>query len=189
MIETLADALTGALDGARSYEAEPGDSLAAVLAPVVLDGEVSMLFTRRRHDLDRHPGEVSFPGGFAEEADGGDLSATALRETHEEIGIPPTSVRVIGALPPVHTHVSATLVIPFVGLIRERPDIRANTDEVAEVFEVSIERLLEAERTMELEEGGERFTTHAFEVGDHLIWGATGRMLHEFLKIWRSRLS
>lgn len=189
MIRTLADALAGALDGARSYEAEPGDSLAAVLAPVVLDGEVSMLFTRRRHDLDRHPGEVSFPGGFAEEADGGDLSATALRETQEEIGILPESVRIIGALPPVHTHVSATLVIPFVGLIEERPEIKVNTDEVAEVFEVSIERLLEAERTLELEKGGERFTTHAFDVDDNLIWGATGRMLHEFLKIWKSNFS
>jgi 8-oxo-dGTP pyrophosphatase MutT (NUDIX family) len=182
---SLPETLASALDDGHIHEAAPGERLAAVLAPLMLDGEASMLFTRRHRDLDRHPGEVSFPGGFAEEADGGDLSVTALRETHEEIGIEPSLVRIIGALPPVHTHVSSTLVVPFVGIIEERPEIRANADEVAEVFEVSVGRLLEVERTMELQKGGERFTTHAFDVGDNLIWGATGRMLHEFLKIWR----
>jgi len=177
--------LSAALDDGLSYEAAPGDSLAAVLAPLILDGEASILFTRRRHDLDRHPGEVSFPGGFIEDEDGGDLRATALRETFEEVGIPPGSVQIIGALPPVHTQVSSTLVVPFVGVLRERPDIRVNADEVDEVFQVSIERLLEAERLLELQEDGERFMTHAFDVDDNFIWGATGRMLHEFLKIWR----
>lgn len=181
MLEDLA----AALDDGLNYEAAPGDSLAAVLAPLILDGEASILFTRRRDDLDRHPGEVSFPGGFIEDADGGDLKVTALRETFEEVGIHPKSVQIIGALPPVHTHVSATLVVPFVGVLRERPDIRVNTDEVDEVFEVSVQRLLAVETMKELQEDGERFTTHAFEVDDNLIWGATGRMLHEFLKIWR----
>ena len=74
------------------------------------------MFTKRRDDLKRHAGEISFPGGRREPQDA-DLTTTALRETYEEIGLPPEAVEIVGALPPTTTFVPNYAVYPFVGLI------------------------------------------------------------------------
>ena len=74
------------------------------------------MFTKRRDDLKRHAGEISFPGGRRDPEDA-DLTATALREAHEEIGLPPDAVEIVGALPPTPTFVTNYAVYPFVGLI------------------------------------------------------------------------
>src|SRR3989441_11497442 len=90
---------------------------AAVLVPLFeQDGELHGVFTRRRSDLRRHAGEISFPGGRADEGEA-DLRATALREAHEEIGLPPSDVELVGALQPTPTIATDYSVYPFVGLI------------------------------------------------------------------------
>ncbi|HKE54454.1 MAG TPA: CoA pyrophosphatase, partial [Actinomycetota bacterium] len=104
--------LEGQLERSSDAVAAPGDRLAAVLLPLV-EGD-RLVFTRRAEHLSRHPGEISFPGGLEHEDDA-DLTATALRETEEELGLPRERVEVLGTLEPVHTFVSAILIVPFVG--------------------------------------------------------------------------
>ena len=93
-----------------------GGTDSAVLVPLYVDdGELHAVFTRRRDDLKRHPGEISFPGGRRDP--GETLVETALREAHEEIGLPPDAVDVLGALEPTPTFVTNYAIYPFVGLI------------------------------------------------------------------------
>ena len=94
-----------------------GRTDSAVLAPLYLDeaGALHAVFTRRRADLSRHAGEISFPGGRRDE--GETLIETALREAHEEIGLPPDAVDLLGALEPTPTFVTNYAIYPFVGLI------------------------------------------------------------------------
>jgi 8-oxo-dGTP pyrophosphatase MutT (NUDIX family) len=181
----LVDAIRRAVDPDPRHEPAPGDRLAAVLAPLVVEDDPSLLFTTRHEELTRHPGEVSFPGGLPE--DGEALEAAALRETQEEVGIDPAAVEILGALAPVHTTVSGILIVPFVGVLIERQPIRPNPAEIANVFEVTVDRLLAVERVVELERKGERFETYLFDVGDAIVWGATGRILHDLLEVVRGR--
>jgi len=167
-----------------AVEPPPGDRLAAVLVPLLDGPEPSVLFTKRTEELSRHPGEVSFPGGILHDDDPS-LMHAALRETEEELGISPNDVEVLGALAPVHTHVSGILVTPFVGVLRGRPAITPNETEIAAVLEVPVMRLVEIENEVEMEGRGERFTTYAYEAGGHTIWGATGHILHDFVEIVR----
>jgi 8-oxo-dGTP pyrophosphatase MutT (NUDIX family) len=131
-------------------------------------------------DLSRHAGEISFPGGLADPDE--DLRDTALRETEEELGVLPGDVDILGSLPPVHTNASGILIAPFVGLLRVDPILTPNAAEIAEVLEVPLRVLRDVGEVRWLEREGVRFPTHVFEVGDHVIWGATGRILHSFLR-------
>src|SRR5947208_8235892 len=95
----------------------PGRTDAAVLVPLYLDGgELHAVFTKRRDDLSRHAGEISFPGGRQDSPDE-DLRRTALREAHEEIGLLPDEVELVGALPPTGTFATSYKIHPFVGVI------------------------------------------------------------------------
>src|SRR5438874_5787435 len=94
----------------------PGRTDAAVLVPLYLDGgALHAVFTKRRHDLRRHAGEISFPGGRQDSPDE-DLVVTALREAEEEIGLPREAVQILGALQPTPTIATNYAVYPFVGL-------------------------------------------------------------------------
>src|SRR5204863_2288366 len=100
-----------------SAMAAGGRTEAAVLLPIHgWPGEPGLIFTERRADLRRHAGEISFPGGRRDDGDG-DLTATALREAEEEIGLSPSSVEICGALPPAATFVTGYRIQPFVGVI------------------------------------------------------------------------
>ncbi|MEX0754508.1 MAG: CoA pyrophosphatase [Actinomycetota bacterium] len=158
----------------------PGDRLAAVLIPVIDADEPSLVFTRRADGLPRHAGEISFPGGMV---DPGDESVvmTALREAEEELGIAPASVEVLGATDPVHTSVSGILVVPVVGFLRQRPAFRPSAGEIAEVLEVSVAHLVEAESQIEWDTPGGRWRGWGYALEGRTIWGATGLMLHAFL--------
>lgn len=184
----LAARLRAHLDPAPSPRPEPGDRLAAVLVPLVARPEPALILTRRAEDLSRHAGEIAFPGGLVDEIDAG-LAEAALREASEEIGLDPGSSEVLGALPPVHTSVSGILVVPFVGMLADPPALDIDEREIAEVFGAPIARLLEVEveRTWRRADGGS-WTGWVYDVGGRTVWGATGRMVHELLEIWRREM-
>lgn len=182
MPSDLRSRLLNALDPSPVPEPAPGDRLAGVLLPLLTGKEPSLVFTLRTDHLPRHAGEISFPGGI-EHAEDADLRATALRETREELGIGPEAVEVLGALRPVHTHVSGILVVPFVGMLEARPAFHPNEEEIAEVLEFPISRLAAVEAVVELPVDDHVYRGWAYEVDGHTIWGATARILHEFLDV------
>jgi 8-oxo-dGTP pyrophosphatase MutT (NUDIX family) len=154
-----------------------GRTDAGVLVPLYMDeGELHGVFTRRREDLRRHPGEISFPGGRSDEGDA-DLRSTALREAHEEIGLPLDAVDVVGALQPTPTVVTGYAVYPFVGLIEPGRIWQVSEREVAEVLELPLRALLAGYGRRRLVRRGLPIRTDTYVVGDHLIGGATARIL------------
>src|SRR5215212_6131072 len=155
---------------------------AAVLVPLYrdADGELHAVFTRRRDDLRRHAGEISFPGGRQDDTDA-DKIQTALREAHEEIGLPPDAVEVIGALQPTPTIATDYAVYPFVGLIEPGMEWVLSPREVAEVLELSLRDLRAGYGRRRLMRRGVPFRTDVYCVGDNLIWGATARILGDLL--------
>jgi 8-oxo-dGTP pyrophosphatase MutT (NUDIX family) len=179
----LAPALTSVLlDAERAAELEVhGTVNAAVLVPLYLDadGALHAVFTRRRDDLRRHAGEISFPGGRADE--GEDMIATALRETFEEIGLPGDDVEVVGALQPTPTIATNYAVYPFVGLIEPGRQWTLSPREVDAVLEFSIDDLRAGYDRRRLLRRGVPFRTDTYVVGDDLIWGATARILADLL--------
>jgi len=150
-----------------------GHTDAGVLVPLYLDdGELHVVFTKRRDDLRRHPGEISFPGGRYDAGED-DLRATALREAQEEIGLPPEAVEIVGALQPTPTIATGYAVYPFVGLIEPGHAWTLSPREVAAVIELPLSALLAGYGRRRL------VSTDTYLVGGHLIWGATARILSD----------
>jgi 8-oxo-dGTP pyrophosphatase MutT (NUDIX family) len=161
-----------------------GGREAAVLVPIFERGGLHAVFTRRRHDLRRHAGEISFPGGMRDE--GEELVDTALREAHEEVGLPPDVVQVIGALPPTPTFVTNYAIYPFVGVIEPGFAWVLQQTEVDEVLELALDELAAGYGERRLVRRGIPFRTPTYETSGHLIWGATARILGELLSRVRS---
>jgi 8-oxo-dGTP pyrophosphatase MutT (NUDIX family) len=158
-----------------------GRTDAAVLVPLyVEDGELHAVFTKRRDDLRRHPGEISFPGGRYEE-DEPHLTATALREAEEEIGLPADAVEILGALQPTPTIATGYAVYQFVGMIEPGRTWTLSAREVAEVLEFSISELIAGYARRRLVRRGLPIRTDTYLVDDQLIWGATARILADLL--------
>ncbi len=154
-----------------------GRTDAAVLVPLYIrDGRLHAVFTKRREDLRRHPGEISFPGGRYDEGEP-DLVATALREAEEEIGLPSEAVEIVGALQPTPTIATGYAVYPFVGMIEPGMTWTLSAREVAEVIEFSLPELLAGYGRRRLVRRGLPIRTDTYVIGDHLIWGATARIL------------
>lgn len=154
-----------------------------MVVPVLDLPEPSLLFTVRSMQVRDHKGEISFPGGVRHREDLS-LLHTALRETEEELGIDPDRIEVLGSLPPTQTVVSGFLIVPFVGLLAERPEITPSPIEIDEVLELEIRRLAAVER--EEAADGEPRTWFAYEVDGNTVWGATGRIVRSFLEALRS---
>ena len=182
---SLRETLRSALEPSPTHVPAPGDRLAAVLALLVETPEPSLIFTVRADALSRHPGEVSFPGGLVD--DGESPADAARREAFEEIGLDPALPRLVGALPPVHTYVSAILVVPFVGLLQAPPDLYAAEAEIKEIVRVPLARLAADEQPMELPRtDGSVWHGWSYPLGAHTVWGATGLMVHSFLEVLRT---
>jgi 8-oxo-dGTP pyrophosphatase MutT (NUDIX family) len=165
-----------------------GESLAraAVLLPLYEHrDELHVLFTRRSELVEHHKGQISFPGGAWDVGDG-DLSLTALRETWEEIGVDREHVELLGQLDEMIT-VSNFLVRPFVGRITEPgPYPFSHSEiEVAEILEVPLSHLLDDANVLAEERvyQGRRGMAYSYQWRDHVIWGATARILHQFLEL------
>lgn len=156
---------------------------ASVLVPI-LHGEngLEVLFTKRTTRLKNHAGQVSFPGGRREPGDG-DRLTTALRETHEEVGIVPANVTPLGCLNAVLT-ITGFGVIPFVATVDQRAPFLHDPVEVDQVFTVPLEYILErsnyAEQRVLFE--GKRRQIHVLRYDGHAIWGATARMLMDLVE-------
>jgi len=154
--------------------------LAGVLIPVIQREEgLTVLLTRRSAELKHHASQISFPGGRMEEHDR-DIQATALRETHEEVGIPPANVDVIGYLEPMPT-VTGYAVTPVIGLVEMPDTLHIDHNEVECVFEVPLEFLLDRRNATPStrEFRGRKVATVEFRFEEHRIWGATAYMLIE----------
>jgi 8-oxo-dGTP pyrophosphatase MutT (NUDIX family) len=154
-----------------------GPTTAAVLVPLYVDrGRLHAVFTKRQDDLRRHPGDISFPGGRYEEGEP-DLSATALREAQEEIGLPPAAVELVGALQPTPTIATGYAVYPFVGLIEPGRTWTPSASEVSAVLELPLDAVLAGYGRRRVIRRGVPIRTDTYMVGEHLIWGATARIL------------
>jgi len=160
----------------------PGGRHAAVLVPLFPDpsGALHAVFTERRADLRRHAGEISFPGGRRDDDDA-HLCATALRETHEEIGLPAEAVELLGALQPTPTFVTDYAIYPFVGLIEAGFAWVLEEAEVGRVLELPLESLRRGYARRRLVRRGLPFHTDTYEVDGQLIWGATARIVADLL--------
>ncbi|MGI9097556.1 MAG: NUDIX hydrolase [Solirubrobacteraceae bacterium] len=159
-----------------------GRTKAAVLVALYVDGgDVHAVFTRRRHDLRSHAGEISFPGGRRDE-DEDDLRVTALREAEEEIGLPREHVRIVGALTPTPTVATNYAIYPFVGLIEPGLTWTPSAQEVDQVLELRLTDLRAAHARRRLLHRGIPFRSDVYSVGEGLvIWGATARIVGDLL--------
>jgi 8-oxo-dGTP pyrophosphatase MutT (NUDIX family) len=164
---------------------ERGEEIpAAVLVAIFLSGEATepnLVLTRRRADLKRHAGEISFPGG-RRDAEDADLAETALREAEEEIGLPRSEVRLLGELPPTSTFATNYVIHPFVGVIPEGRAWRLSAREVDAVLELPLQAIREGRTRTRMQRRGISFETDAYVVGDDLIWGATARIVEHLLE-------
>jgi 8-oxo-dGTP pyrophosphatase MutT (NUDIX family) len=131
-------------------------------------------------ELRRHAGEISFPGGRREDGES-DLRDTALREAQEEIGLPPEAVDIVGALQPTPTLATGYAVYPFVALIDSGRAWVPNATEVTAVIELSMAQLVAGYSRRRLMRRGIPIRTDTYVIGDHLIWGATARILADLL--------
>jgi 8-oxo-dGTP pyrophosphatase MutT (NUDIX family) len=165
-------------------EADPNGA-AGVLVPLFEQvGETRVILTRRAAHLRSHTGQVAFPGGRLEPGEG--ALAGALRESHEEIGLDPGEVEVLGQLAPLTTVSSGSRITPFVGALAQRPRVLPNPAEVARIFDVSLAELLTDEVYREERwdlPGQDDRPMHFFEVDDETVWGATARVLTELLEL------
>jgi len=170
---------------AEAPSPEPHERVSAVLLALV-DGPrgAEVLLTRRTEHLSSHRGEISFPGGRLDE--GEDVVSAARREADEEVGIDPSSVRVVARLSPISTFVSRSFIVPVVATIEQRPELRPNPSEVDRAFWTPLVELVRADTfdwewwTFSRRDDTER-PMFFFHLDDETVWGATARLLHELL--------
>lgn len=160
---------------------------AAVLVPIVMREQPTVLLTERTKHLSNHSGQIAFPGGKADKEDA-DASATALREAEEEIGLDPALVDVLGVLPHYVTG-TAFIITPVIALVQPGFALNPNGYEVADVFEVPLEFLMNPShhRRHAFEWEGVRREWFSMPYQDksaqRFIWGATAGMLRNFYRL------
>jgi 8-oxo-dGTP pyrophosphatase MutT (NUDIX family) len=160
-------------------------ALSAVLVPLYCkQGEHYLVFTRRTERVKVHKGQISFPGGAYQDGDEG-LLDTALRESAEELGLAPDGIEILGALDDIITE-SGYIISPFVALIPWPHEFKVNREEIEEVIEVPVSALLDKsfrEPTTETIDG-RPLAGYFYHYRGRVIWGATAKILHQFLGIF-----
>lgn len=169
----------------KQHIVEPGWVPSAVLVPIYYKGgQYYLLFIKRTEKVKEHKGQISFPGGAYGEGDG-TLLNTALRESDEEVGLAPGEVEVLGVLDDIVTKTSGYIISPFVALIPWPYQFKINREEVEEIIEVPISVLQDkscVHQETEIIEG-EAVTSYFYHYQGRVIWGATARILNQFLDI------
>ncbi len=145
-----------------------------------LDDQIYFPLTRRADEVEFHKGQISLPGGAQENDE--PLEQTALREAHEEVGVDPAGVEMIGALSSMYVPPSNFCIHPFVGVAAAEPDFRTEATEVAELIKTPLDLLLDPAtvRQEEWEIRGEMWPIPFYQIGPHKVWGATAMILAEF---------
>lgn len=184
-LATLLDRLSAHPPARRDHLAGDDARPAAVLVPLFEeDGEARMILTKRPETLPTHQGQIAFPGGKLEPGTDADLAAAALREAHEEIGLPPDQVRIVAELDHIGTVVSSFSIAPFVGVVPGRPEVAPAPGEVDSVFDVAVSELLD-DRTWRSERWDMPWVTDIempfYELPGETVWGATARILTNLL--------
>ena len=171
----------------KSHIVDSSRISSAVLLPIYLkDGEYYILFTQRTERVRDHKGQISFPGGVYEEPDG-TLLNTALRESSEEIGLMPEAVELLGELDDIATLGTNYIISPFVAAIPWPYSLKLYPTEVKEIIEVPISALLDKDCLGKTNKiiNGQVVTTDSYNYQGKVIWGATARILKQFLDIIR----
>lgn len=154
---------------------------AAILILLYNDhNDIQFILTERTHEVQYHKGQIAFPGGAWEE--GEKLSETALRETHEEIGINPDQVRITARLTPLFVAVTGFMIHPFIGFLRFRSEPKPHPSEVQNVFSVSLKDLLDPENLKEEVRSIRGYSVDVpyYDLRGYKVWGATAMILAEF---------
>jgi 8-oxo-dGTP pyrophosphatase MutT (NUDIX family) len=156
---------------------------AALLALFPQGDEAAFLLTKRSSALPQHRGQVSLPGGAVDP--GESIEAAALREAHEEVGLDPAAVTLVGALTPMHIPVSGFLLHPVVGTLAGRPETVPAPHEVSRIIEVRVADLLDPARHRRLTRvrDGIEFDMPFFDLDGEQVWGATAMVLAEFAAV------
>ncbi len=175
------------LEGRFARQLEPPPGAAPRPAAVLLllypqDGELHLPLTLRAGHLPTHKGQVSLPGGATDPTDAGPTE-TALREAEEELGIPPASVEVLGALSSFYIPPSGFMITPVVGLSESAPELRPHPGEVDLAFSVPLRQILDPATvvTEEWDLHGVRLQVPFFALAGQKVWGATAIVLSEFV--------
>ncbi|MFZ4456623.1 MAG: NUDIX hydrolase [Bacteroidales bacterium] len=201
LIEKLKEVLPGAsahqrmesdyrrkLDGTVQLN-DPKQSAVLFLLYPDESGETCAAFILRQSNLSIHSNQISLPGGRTEESDRS-FEETALRETHEEIGVEPQNVTIIGKLTEVLIPRSGFLVHPYVGFAAERPTFKLQIEEVADLYEVKLADLFhhETKSTHHITDAqGNRYTAPSYLIAGRHLWGATAMMMAEVEEILNPR--
>jgi 8-oxo-dGTP pyrophosphatase MutT (NUDIX family) len=167
-----------------------GRMKAAVLIPIhEREGCQCVVLTKRTDLVEHHKGEISLPGGAMDPADN-DILTTALRETEEEIGVDRSHVEVLGSLDDIVT-ITNFVVTPVVGVISQSPyPFTVHPDEVAELIEIPLDHLTDPTSLSEepRERDGVQYINYIYRYRGHEVWGATGRILHQFIELLKAGL-
>jgi 8-oxo-dGTP pyrophosphatase MutT (NUDIX family) len=178
--------LTRARLGARERRVVVGGPLvkAAVLVPIVDRGEPFVVFAKRTERVGTHRGQISFPGGRVDPSDAGFLEA-ALRESEEEIGLPPRAVELLGALDDTETVATQFIITPFVGVVRAPVAWQPDGHEIEKVIEVPLAALRDRSnlRVEYRERDGMSHEVLFWDYQGETIWGATARILKQYLDV------
>lgn len=150
---------------------------AAVLVAITNRAEPGVILTQRLQSMRKHPGQVAFPGGRMDESDA-DIVAAALREAHEEIALPPSTIEIVGLADPYRT-ITGFVVTPVLAVAPADLDLQPNPDEVDTIFEVPLSFLLDRanHKTQTVDWDGLDRKYYEMHWGKHRIWGATAAMI------------
>ena len=165
---------------------DPKRISAAVLLPIYYkQGQYYILFIKRTEWVEKHKGEISFPGGVHEERDK-TLLDTALRETAEEIGLPADEVEILGELDDEVSIKTNYVISPFVALFPWPYPFKVDGKETEEIIEAPISALLNKGYSRQEIRDGETVTSYFYNYQGRIIWGTTARILKKFLDIFTS---
>jgi len=155
----------------------------AVLIPIISVTDPRLILTKRTDHLPSHTGQISLPGGTHEIADK-TLLDTALRETHEEIGLHKDKINIIAELEKVST-LSNYAITPYLGLIEETPILKVNANEVAQIINAPLSHFLDITNYSEawIKRNNKKIRVYKINFEEHLIWGATAKILYQLAEL------